>query len=92
MEELADERREAEPEEVAAEERVEVPAEEERVTVEGALDTLEERVVAPERTDELRLRVPAEALVRGTLLREAEELRAKLLWEAAPRAEKLPSR
>ena len=61
----------------------------ERVTVEGARetpdeerrevpDTTEERVVAPLRTDE-PLRTPADLVARETLLREAEELRAKLL-------------
>ena len=61
----------------------------ERVTVEGARDTpdeerrevpdtTEERVVAPLRTDE-PLRTPAALVAREILLREAEELREKLL-------------
>ena len=71
-------------------ERVLLPlAEVDRVTVEGARDTpdeerrevpdtTEERVVAPLRTDE-PLRTPAALVARETLLREAEELREKLL-------------
>ena len=79
---------------------VELLVEAERVTAEGARDTpeerreaptTEERVDAPERAEEPPRTL--EALVaRETVLREAEELREKLLWEAAPRAEKLPSR
>jgi hypothetical protein len=70
-----------------------------RAAVEGARETLEERrdptteerVEAPVRAEE-PLRTPEDLVARDTLLREAVELRAKLLWEAPPRAEKLPSR
>jgi len=80
-----------------------LPPEAERATVEGARVTPEERREEEAPTTEERVEAPLraeaplrtlEALVaaRETLLREAAELRVKLLWEAAPRAEKLPSR
>lgn len=100
MEEV--ERREEDIERVLLPVLVPAPEVERVVTVEGARDTLEEerrevpdtteeRVLAPLRAD-APLRTPADLVARETLLREAEELRAKLLWEAAPRALKFPSR
>ena len=75
-------------EEELPDDRTPLPVEADRVADVEARDTLEERVDAPERTEEL----PEAFVARDTLLREAEALREKLLWEAAPRAEKLPSR